>query len=105
MSFFTEETILGTGGALKNAESFLKEGTFLVHNSDILSDINLETLLEHHLRSNNLVTLAVHDCPEFNNVVIDESGFLNVRADFKPAPLAKGEGTTISLYRHRCLWT
>jgi NDP-sugar pyrophosphorylase family protein/aminoglycoside/choline kinase family phosphotransferase len=84
---FHEETILGTGGALKNAERLLKEGTFLVHNSDILSDINLEDLLEHHLKSNNLATLAVHDYPEFNNVVIDGNGFLkNVGAGFKPAP-------------------
>jgi NDP-sugar pyrophosphorylase family protein/tRNA A-37 threonylcarbamoyl transferase component Bud32 len=75
-SLFPEETILGTGGALKNAEHFLNEGTFLVHNSDILSDIDLEKLLDHHFSSKNLVTLAVHDYPEFNNVVIDENGFL-----------------------------
>lgn len=72
---FPEEKILGTGGALKNAEGFLKEGTFLVHNSDILSDMNLAGLLEHHRLSNNLVTLAVHDYPKFNSVVVDEGGF------------------------------
>ncbi|MBI5058071.1 MAG: phosphotransferase [Nitrospirae bacterium] len=73
---FPEEQILGTGGALKNAEGFLNEGTFLVHNSDILSDISLERLLDHHRSSKDLVTLAVHDCPEFNNVVVNENGFL-----------------------------
>jgi len=84
---FHERTILGTGGALKNAEGFLNEGTFLVHNSDILSDISLEKLLEHHLKSNNLATLAVHDYPRFNNVVVDENGFLkHVGAGFKPVP-------------------
>ena len=40
IKLFHEETILGTGGALKNAEGLLGERTFLVHNSDILSDIN-----------------------------------------------------------------
>jgi NDP-sugar pyrophosphorylase family protein len=73
---FPEEIILDTGGALKNAESFLKQGTFLVHNSDILSDINLRRLIEHHLSSKNLVTLAVHDYPEFNNLIVDKKGFL-----------------------------
>lgn len=73
---FPEEHILGTGGALKNAERFLSRGTFLVHNSDILSDMDLHKLLEHHLSSGNLVTLAVHDYPKFNNVIIDEKGFL-----------------------------
>ena len=82
---FPEETILGTGGALKNAEHFLKEGTFLVHNSDILSDIDLMGLVEHHLSSKNLVTLAVHNYPEFNNVIVDEDGFLRgVGAGLKP---------------------
>jgi NDP-sugar pyrophosphorylase family protein len=77
ITLFPEEKILGTGGALKNAEGFLNEGTFLVHNSDILSDIGLEKLLEHHLKSDNLATLAVHDYQRFNNVVVDENGFLN----------------------------
>jgi len=73
---FPEEKILGTGGALKNAEQFLRRSAFLVHNSDIVSDIDLEKLLEFHISSKNIVTLAVHDCPEFNNVVVDERGFL-----------------------------
>ena len=73
---FHEETSLETGGALKNAERFLNERTFLVHNSDILSNINLTALLEHHFSSKNIVTLAIHDYPEFNNLIIDEKGFL-----------------------------
>ena len=73
---FPEEKILGTGGALKNAEDFLKERTFLVHNSDILSDINLTALVEYHQSSHNLVTLAVHDYPKFNSLIVDDNGFL-----------------------------
>ena len=76
IKLFREESQLGTGGALKNAESFLKGSTFLVHNADILSDINLNNLLEHHLSSKNLITLAVHDFPKFNNLVVGENGFL-----------------------------
>src|SRR3989338_1752046 len=92
IKLFPEESQLGTGGALKNAESFLKGSTFLVHNADILSDINLNNLLEHHLSSKNLITLAVHDFPKFNNVVIDEKGFLkNVEKIIPPhPPLLKG---------------
>jgi NDP-sugar pyrophosphorylase family protein/aminoglycoside/choline kinase family phosphotransferase len=76
VKLFPEEQILGTGGALKNAETLLSSSTFLVHNSDILSDIELYKLLEFHLSSKNLVTLAVHDYPEFNNLIVDEKGFL-----------------------------
>ncbi len=102
---FHEEQILGTGGALKNAESFLNRGTFLVHNSDILSDINLGRLLEYHFSSKNLVTLAVHDYPKFNNVDIDENGFLkgierinenrNDSRDGCPTPTANGNLTPV----------
>ncbi|MEE8330007.1 MAG: sugar phosphate nucleotidyltransferase [Thermodesulfovibrionia bacterium] len=73
---FPEETLLGTGGALKNAQEFLSGGTFMVHNSDIVTDIDLIKLLEVHLSSENLVTLAVHNCPKFNNLNIDKKSFL-----------------------------
>ncbi|GBE39632.1 D-glycero-alpha-D-manno-heptose 1-phosphate guanylyltransferase [bacterium BMS3Bbin08] len=76
VQLFHEESILGTGGAIKNAEAFLGNCTFLVHNSDILSDIDLAKLLETHHSSKNLVTLAVHDYPEFNCLDLDEKGYL-----------------------------
>ncbi len=75
IEIFPEDPILGTGGALKNAESLLKDRMFLVHNADIVSDIELKTLLDRHISSQNLVTLAVHDYPEFNKLEIDENGF------------------------------
>ncbi len=73
---FGEDPILGTGGGLKNAGDLLKEAEFLVHNGDIVSDIDLSALLEHHRRSKNIVTLAVHQYPQFNNVIIDSAGLL-----------------------------
>ena len=76
VKLFPEDSMLGTGGALKNAESFLKNNFFLVHNSDIVSDIDLGKLLEYHLSSDNLVTLAVHDYPKFNNLAVDEKQLL-----------------------------
>jgi len=75
---FHEEDVLGTGGALKNASSFLKESMFLVHNSDILTDISLQRLVTAHVSSGNMATLAVHNLPQYNNVWIDENG--SVRA-------------------------
>jgi aminoglycoside/choline kinase family phosphotransferase/dTDP-glucose pyrophosphorylase len=74
MLFFPEDPILGTGGALKNAESFLKDKAFLVHNADIMSDIDLRQLLDFHYSSGNLATLAVHDHEILNNVLIDKEG-------------------------------
>ncbi len=76
IELFYEKAILGTGGALKNAEGFLDGSFFVVHNSDILSDISLGVLIERHLSEGNCVTLAVHDHHTFNNVWIDEAGRL-----------------------------
>ncbi|MDH5768967.1 MAG: phosphotransferase [Nitrospirota bacterium] len=76
VELFPEDPVLGTGGALKNAEKFLSNSTFLVYNSDILSEIDLKNLVTFHLSSKNLLTLAVHDYHKFNKLVIDEEGFL-----------------------------
>jgi NDP-sugar pyrophosphorylase family protein/aminoglycoside/choline kinase family phosphotransferase len=75
IELFPEDPVLGTGGALKNAEGFLKDSIFLVHNSDIISDIDLQELVDFHLSSHNLATFAVHDYPEFNKLAVDEKGF------------------------------
>ena len=72
--FFPEDPILGTGGALKNAEALLSRGPFIVHNSDILLDIDFSRLIEAHLSSGNTATLVCHRLPHLSNVVIDEHG-------------------------------
>src|SRR5512147_223385 len=74
ITFFPEDPILGTGGALKNATSFLSEGPFIVHNSDILLDIDFSRLIREHLSSGNTATLVCHRLPHLSNVVIDSHG-------------------------------
>jgi NDP-sugar pyrophosphorylase family protein/aminoglycoside/choline kinase family phosphotransferase len=73
---FHENAILGTGGALKYAEKLLRESDFIVHNSDILTDINLSELAKKHFESNNIATLAIHRHHKFSNVWIDKKGNL-----------------------------
>jgi N-acetyl-alpha-D-muramate 1-phosphate uridylyltransferase len=52
--------LLETGGGLLKAMPFLNgEESFLVHNVDILSDIDLRKLIEYHYQSEALATLAV----------------------------------------------
>ncbi len=65
---------------------FSEKASFLVHNSDIISDIDLEKLVDFHLSSKNLVTLAVHDYQEFNKLVLDENGFLKEIVRNHPHP-------------------
>jgi NDP-sugar pyrophosphorylase family protein/aminoglycoside/choline kinase family phosphotransferase len=73
VTFFPEDPILGTGGALKNAERFLSGGHFIVHNADILFDISFNKLIEAHFASGSIATLATHRHPVLSNVVIDDN--------------------------------
>jgi NDP-sugar pyrophosphorylase family protein len=55
-----EENLLDTGGGLKKARWFLDDGKpFLLHNVDVVSNLNLDQMLRYHLHKNGLATLAV----------------------------------------------
>jgi NDP-sugar pyrophosphorylase family protein len=89
ITIFPEEAPLGTGGALKHAETLLSTSPFLVHNADIVSDIDLAALVESHVSSKNLATLAVHDFPEFNTLALDKHGFLKGIQEKRHVPSGK----------------
>jgi NDP-sugar pyrophosphorylase family protein len=59
LQFSREEEILGTAGGLKKAQSFLDKETFLVMNSDVLADIDLNKVLSFHNEKNSCLTLVV----------------------------------------------
>lgn len=94
---FVEERILGTAGALKNAEDFLKEGTFLLHNSDIFSNIELKPLINYHLASGNIATLCVQNFKGLNNLFVEDGLLKGVTKEGNFAY------TGISLYEPRFL--
>lgn len=52
--------LLDTGGGIKKAAKFLQGNEpFLIHNVDIISDIDLRAIYYHHLEMNPLATLLV----------------------------------------------
>jgi NDP-sugar pyrophosphorylase family protein len=54
------EQLLDTGGGLKKASAFFQgDGSFFVRNVDIISDLDLTSMMENHLKSKSLVTIAV----------------------------------------------
>ena len=57
-----EPDLLETGGGIKNAEKFLRPNEpFIVYSGDILTDIELEPLIEEHFAKGNDVTLALRE--------------------------------------------
>lgn len=69
-----EPEILGTGGGIKNVKDFWDQEPFAVINVDVLTDIDLQKVLDQHKRSGALVTLVLHDWDPFNQVVVDSLG-------------------------------
>lgn len=55
-----------TGGRIKLAKDYIGNEDFMLTYGDVLSDVNLDNLLEQHINSDNIVTLtAVKDLPRF----------------------------------------
>ncbi len=60
-----EDVLLDTGGGLKNAAWFFREGgteePFVLHNVDVISSIDLLKMVKFHQEGKALATLAVQD--------------------------------------------
>jgi mannose-1-phosphate guanylyltransferase len=54
-----EPDLLETGGGIKNVEALLSSRPFLTYSGDILTDIDLQPLIDEHFRRGNDVTLAL----------------------------------------------
>lgn len=82
------EKLLDTGGGLKKASHFFSDNKpFLLHNVDILSSINLKKMIEFHLESSSIATLAIQDRKSPRKFLFDEKlilcGWMNEKADKK----------------------
>ncbi len=66
-----EPEILGTGGSLRLAKEKLADAPILVMNGDIVHTVDVAALYDHHVRSGNDVTLAMHDYSRFNTVGVE----------------------------------
>ena len=74
--YATEESPLGTAGSVLNARQHLDE-RFLVISGDVLTDIDLSAVIDHHEQKGAMATLAlkaVEDPLEFGIVITREDG-------------------------------
>ena len=75
--WISDETgeLLETGGGIKKAAPFFNE-PFLVHNADILSNVDLKAMYNHHLDSGNDATLLVSPRKTVRYLLFDENSKL-----------------------------
>jgi len=89
--------LLDTGGGIRRAAWFFDdEKPFLVHNVDILSNVDLKELYQQHLRSNSLATLVVSKRDTFRYLLFNDDnrlcGWINEKTgETKPLELNRTE--------------
>ena len=72
-----EPDLLDTGGGLKKAAPLLESSEpFFIHNADVVSGIDLDTLYARHMASGALATLAVQPRPSGRALLFDPLGRL-----------------------------
>lgn len=75
LRYVVEDTPLGTAGAVKLAESMLRDDSFLIISGDALTDMDLSAMLQHHRSTNADATIALQRVTnplEYGVVVTDE---------------------------------
>jgi NDP-sugar pyrophosphorylase family protein len=73
------DQLLDTGGGIKKASWFFNDGQpFLVYNVDIVTDLNLQQLYQHHIECLNLATLVVRRRKTSRYLLFDE--FMQLKA-------------------------
>lgn len=92
------DMLLDTGGGIKKARTFLDgDEPFLVHNADILTDIDLSAFYRHHLENNAEATLLVSQRETSRYFLFDTAynlhGWINKSTgEVKPENLSYREG-------------
>jgi len=87
-----ETELLDTGGGLLKAKPFLRDGSFIVINTDALIDVNLAEVIAFHAERKAAATLVLRpdeNAEQYGSMDVDEHGricrFLKTRASFAPA--------------------
>ncbi len=71
-----EPRILDTGGAIANIKDEMKDHSFFVINSDVITDIDLTSVWRFHLANQALATLVLHDRTDYNQVTLDADAWI-----------------------------
>lgn len=71
------DLLLDTGGGIKKVSHFISDNKpFLVYNVDILSNINLKILMDFHIDSKSIATLAVQERESSRKFLFDDNNML-----------------------------
>lgn len=71
------DKLLDTGGAIKKASWFFDaDESILIHNTDIISDVNLSAVYDNHIQNKAMATLVVNERESSRYLFFDENNNL-----------------------------
>ena len=82
-----EDQPLGTGGAIANCREHIRGPNVIVMNGDLITTVNVEEMLSHHVKSNALISISlwpVEDPTRFGVADFDHNKGLISRFQEKP---------------------
>ncbi len=90
ITYFYEQSPLGTGGAMKNAESAVTDAVLIIY-GDIFTDVDISKLVEFHKKKKADATIVLHesDHPQ-------DSDAVEIDADSRITRIL-GRGTNVKL--------
>ena len=96
VNYTFEETLLDTGGGLRDAADWFRgEETFLIHNSDVYTNLDLTKMLTRHQSAGALATLAVSQRKTSRYLLFDDhqhlAGWEDQRQGAPPMELLSGQ--------------
>jgi mannose-1-phosphate guanylyltransferase len=71
IDFHHEPVLLETAGGIANIAGSLGPEPLLIYNGDILTDLPVERLIDHHFRAGNMVTLALRSNAQPMDIALD----------------------------------
>ena len=78
IEFSQEDQLLDTGGGLKKAAWFFDDGeSFLLHNVDVISDINIANMLDFHESMKSMVSIAIRSRKTSRYFLFDSNNILS----------------------------
>lgn len=106
--FSREETLLGTGGGVKKAESFFAGETFVLANCDFVTNLDVSRVIEEHVKKQSLATMLLYQNlkkqPKYSKVGVDAKGQLCSLPKLQTqTPTQSGIFTGIHVIEPECL--
>jgi len=100
------EQLMDTGGALLHAREFLQDDKdFLVHNVDVVTNLDIQALIAAHNNSDAMVTLAVKKRQTSRSLLFDQDGLLSGwrHNETGEERLMRGTGEGLEDYGNSCI--